>query len=210
MTAEDEKEEFARIFVERRWGGSQSVSGSGSDLGNTVKLRRELPDILRRLGVRSLVDASCGDMNWMRLLDYQFDSFIGIDIVPELVRKLLDQNWPDRFHFQVGNIVTDILPTADAVFCRDCLVHLPFRKIEQAERLFQRAGSRYVIATTFPTQKANNDCRVGDWRPLNMSIEPFCWGEPLLVLPERNPGDGFDYPDKSVGAWALDTIVPRT
>jgi hypothetical protein len=148
-------------------------------------------------------------MNWMRRLDYKFDSFVGVDIVPDLVHALLLQSWPDGFHFQVGNITTDILSYADAVLCRDCLVHLPFRKVEQATRLFKRARFHYLIATTFPAQGVNQDCGIGDWRPLNMSLEPFCWGEPLLLLPEREVGDGFDYPDKSLGIWVPDTLVPR-
>jgi hypothetical protein len=88
-------------------------------------------------------------MNWMRHLDYRWRSFLGVDIVPEIIAALRAQAWPAEFHFQVGNLVKDILPLADAVLCRDCFVHLPFSSIENAVRLFRRAGFRFLITTTF-------------------------------------------------------------
>jgi hypothetical protein len=206
MDPTNEEVIFTRIFNERAWGGRESASGIGSDMASVGRVLRELPIILRRLGVKSIVDAPCGDMNWMRRLEHQFKSFIGIDIVPAIVCLLRQQIWPEYYHFQVGNITTDILPRADLVFCRDCLVHLPFEKIREAVRLFKKGGFLYIIATTFPARRDNQDCLVGQWRPLNMSVEPFCWMEPLLLLSEREAGDGFEFPDKSLGVWALDSL----
>jgi hypothetical protein len=64
----------------------------------------------------------------MRRLDYPFERFIGIDILPALIDGLRAQRFPPTYHFQVGNIATDILSRADAVFSRDFLVHLPSRR----------------------------------------------------------------------------------
>ena len=33
-------------------------------------------------------------MNWMRELDYSFEKFIGIDVVPQLIDELREQNFP--------------------------------------------------------------------------------------------------------------------
>jgi hypothetical protein len=200
---------FASIFRDRKWGGEESVSGPGSDLINTRRVLRELPELLHRLSIESLVDAPCGDMNWMRHLDYRWRSFLGVDIVPEIIAALRAQAWPAEFHFQVGNLVKDILPLADAVLCRDCFVHLPFSSIENAVRLFRRAGFRFLITTTFSRRQTNHDSVSGDWRPLNMALGPFFWGEPLLLLPEREPGDGYEFPDKSLGVWSLGQLNAR-
>ena len=200
---------FASIFRGRKWGGEESVSGPGSDLINTRRVLRELPELLHRLSIESLVDAPCGDMNWMRHLDYRWRSFLGVDIVPEIIAALRAQAWPAEFHFQVGDLVKDILPLADAVLCRDCFVHLPFSSIENAVRLFRRAGFRFLITTTFSRRQTNHDSVAGDWRPLNMALGPFFWGEPLLLLPEREPGDGYEFPDKSLGVWSLGQLNAR-
>jgi hypothetical protein len=200
---------FSSIFRDRKWGGEESVSGPGSDLINTKRVLRELPELLHRLSIESLIDAPCGDMNWMRHLNYRWRSFLGVDIVPEIIAALRAQAWPVEFHFQVGNLVKDILPCADAVLCRDCLVHLPFSSIENAVRLFRRAGFRFLITTTFSRRQTNHDGVAGDWRPLNMALGPFFWGEPLLLLPEREPGDGYEFPDKSLGVWSLGMLNAR-
>src|SRR6185312_15131601 len=52
---------FEQIYTRNTWQSSESRSGPGSTLERTEILRRELPPMLARLGVRTLVDAPCGD-----------------------------------------------------------------------------------------------------------------------------------------------------
>jgi hypothetical protein len=56
---------FTNIYRSNHWGGADSVSGGGSDLEQTSALRAALPGVLQRLGVRTLLDAPCGDFHWM-------------------------------------------------------------------------------------------------------------------------------------------------
>lgn len=200
MTSELDWARFDRLAQRGGFSGStESLSGPGSNLDATKVLRPRLADILLRLGVRSLVDAPCGDMNWMRHLDYPFQKFIGIDISPFIIAKLHAQEFPPEYHFQVGNIAAEILPTADAIFCRDCLVHLPFEAILKIPDLWRLAGFRFMMATTFVKTTVNADCALGSWRPLNMEIAPFNWLSPIAVINEEyGPHD-----DKSIGVWAL-------
>jgi hypothetical protein len=161
-----------------------------------------LPNVLDVLGVRTLVDAPCGDMNWMRHLKYSFKRFIGIDAVPSIVDRLKQESFPDEYHFQTGNIVTDILPQADALFCRDCLVHLPFADIHNALRLWKLAGFKHVMATTFTRHTQNTDCQIGGWRTLNLQAAPFFLPDPAHIVPD-NEGFGEDLNDKAIGVWIL-------
>jgi hypothetical protein len=192
---------FAEIAKNNMWGSQESVSGPGSTLASTESLRRGLEEYLPQLGIRTIVDAPCGDLNWIRHLRYSFDSFVGIDIVPHLIEKLKAQDVP-RYHFQIGNIVTDILPRADALLCRDCLVHLPFEAIHRALRLWRLAGFRYIMSTTFTRHENNQDCRYGDWRRLNLQAAPFNLPEPMIVIPDN---DHLPAPDdcKSLGIWKI-------
>jgi hypothetical protein len=81
-------------IIERKAGGSdESVSGHGSTVAATAILRRRLADTFAQLQIRSLVDAPCGDMNWMRHLDYRLDQYIGVDLVPRIIRKLGKKNF---------------------------------------------------------------------------------------------------------------------
>ncbi len=193
---------FDTIAKENAWGSNESISGPGSTLDSTVSLRRQLPRAMSDLGIRSLVDAPCGDMNWMRHLQYDFEKYIGVDLVQSVIELLRKQSFPNSHHFQVGNIVTDILPAADALLCRDCLVHLPFSAVQAATRLFRMAGLKYVMATTFPDKMSNEDIEPGAWRPLNMRAAPFLWSEPVRLISD-NDGLAAPYNDKSLGVWRL-------
>ena len=193
---------FERIMRSRFWPSDKSLSGEGSTIAKTIILRKRLAEAFGKLDIRSLVDAPCGDMNWMRHLDFQFDSYIGIDIVPALIERLRQDEKQSSLsrHFQIGNITTDILPLADAILCRDCLVHLPFSEIKNARSLFENAGFRYLFVTTFPNRQTNDDCAVGSWRPLNMEAAPLNWGKPIMILSEDHEPP---YEDKSIGVWRL-------
>ena len=79
-----DKSVFTDIVDKSVWGSKESVSGPGSALVSTAKLRAELPAILSELRIKKLVDAPCGDRNWIKHLEYDFDLYIGVDIVEQL------------------------------------------------------------------------------------------------------------------------------
>ncbi len=111
-------------------------------------LRSELPAVLTRLGVRNLVDAPCGDCNWRQHLEIDLDAYIGVDIVPALIednrRRYRHFNWK----FEVADLIKDPLPTADAVLCRDALIHLSLADISRALSNIRRSGAKYLLATS--------------------------------------------------------------
>lgn len=176
------------------------MSGPGSTFSATQNLRTHLEHIFSVLNAKTIVDAPCGDLNWMKHLSYEFDSYIGVDIVPELVDQLRGKFQNRRF--QVNNIVTDILPSADVIFCRDCLVHLPIDNIQFALANFRKAGFKYFMSTTFPKCQSNKNISAGDWRPINLQIEPFNMTRPLTLIAETPNASG-PYSDKSIGVWCL-------
>ncbi|MEO8991485.1 MAG: glycosyltransferase, partial [Nitrosospira sp.] len=116
---------FERIHPHDSWQSAESPSGSGSGatLERTEVLRLELPAVLSRLGVRTLVDAPCGDCNWRQHIEINLDAYIGVDTVPSLIEdnrlRYRDSNWK----FEVADLIKDPLPTGDAVLCRDALMH---------------------------------------------------------------------------------------
>jgi len=202
----NEQAVFQEKYLKNFWGSSESASGPGSTLAITTLLRQNLKDALKTLGLKSFVDAPCGDLNWMRHLDYDFELYIGVDIVPELISKLRADPLLKGRNFQSNNIVTDILPSADAIFCRDCLVHLPFELINQVIKRWQLAGFKYVMVTTFPEHVENTDCEIGSWRTLNFCAPPFNWPNPILLVSEFDTEMEWEHRDKSIGVWRLDSI----
>ena len=81
------QQRFQRIHDTNLWGAALSVSGLGSEPDATVTLRVELPTLLQRLKVTSLLDAPCGDAGRIGRAKLGV-SVTGIDIVPDLVDAL--------------------------------------------------------------------------------------------------------------------------
>jgi hypothetical protein len=78
---------FERIHASNLWGASTSVSGLGSEQATTSAWSVVLAALLRDLNVRSLLDAPCGDAQWIQRLGLPLD-YTGVDIVPALVQPL--------------------------------------------------------------------------------------------------------------------------
>src|ERR1700704_6109119 len=78
---------FQRIHDSNLWGAAASTSGLGSEIDATAVLRTELPRLLARLGVTSLLDAPCGDAGWINHSSLAV-RYVGVDIVPDLVERL--------------------------------------------------------------------------------------------------------------------------
>src|ERR1700742_711674 len=81
------RERFQRIHDTNLWGAAESVSGLGSEHAATAALRAGLPDLLRRLGVSTLLDAPCGDGGWIASADLGA-RVTGVDVVPDLIAAL--------------------------------------------------------------------------------------------------------------------------
>ena len=201
---------FERIQRTNLWGAATSVSGLGSEDPATSAIREALPPLLQRRGVRTLLDAPCGDAGWIGRCRLGVD-YIGVDIVPSLIaantHRAGQGELPGRF--VTADITRDDLPRADLILCRDCLVHLSFRNIASAVTRFRASGARFLLATTFPDWRDNRDCEDGDWRALNLTQAPFGWPAPLELINERCDEGGGGWQDKSLGLWRLADLPIR-
>lgn len=199
----DRADAFSAIFQNNSWKGKQSVSGPGSALAVTARIRNWLPSTFERYQIRTLNDAPCGDGLWFSELRSSLESYRGFDIVPALIE--VNRAHPDLkgVSFDVIDIVTTTLPKADAIFCRDCLVHLSFSEGLAAIEHFRQSGSRLLITTTFPEKKNVDHKKPGAWRPLNLEQAPYNLGPPQELFREREPRPADPYNDKSLGIWVL-------
>ena len=194
---------FTRHYQLKDWLEPETVSGRGSTLDRTAALRRELPALLQKLGVRSVLDAGCGDFNWFCTMEMALDNYVGVEVVEELVAVNQERYGTDRCRFASLDVTRDDLPRVDLILCRDCLVHLKNAQVRAALRNFRRSGSTYLLATTFTEAHPNEDVPLGGWRPVNLAREPFGLGPPLRLISERESVEDPRYLDKSLGLWPL-------
>ena len=187
----DTRERFARIYESRAWRGSESLSGAGSSLAATAGIRRRLPDIIERHGVRHLLDAPCGDFHWMKEVVAELPElqYTGGDIVAKLVADNRRRFATERIRFVALDITADPLPAADLMMVRDCLFHLSYADIARFLANLAESEVELLLTTTNVIEGeriVNRDIESGDFRPIDLFAEPFGFPRECLESIEDN------------------------
>jgi len=203
------KTKFTDVYRNNSFGGAHSRSGEGSGLLQTGVIREQIPRLLERIGAASMVDAPCGDLFWLGGVRLPLERYLGVDIVSELIRANQERFGNEQRSFQVANLVRDVVPKADVILCRDCLVHLCFKDALKILTNFQRSGSTYLLTTTFTGRTENADLGSSFWRPLNLRLPPFNFPEPLDTIREQCTEVDELFSDKHLGLWRLADLFPR-
>ncbi len=197
------KRVFSEIYRRNAWGDSESVSGPGSTVTRTAAFREELEGLLREIEVESILDAGCGDFNWMKEMRVGVKRYIGVDIVEEIIEEDRRRYEREDRTFIGLDITRDDLPMADLILCRDALVHFSFDDMRSAIRNFKKSGAAHLLTTTFTRFAPNIDIETGGWRQVNLEISPFNFPAPLRVIDEKCHHSGGQFADKRLSLWAL-------
>ncbi len=199
---------FSRIFRENAWGNAESVSGPGSTRERGAMVAPDIIALVKELGVRTLLDAPCGDFNWASELADAVESYFGVDIVEDLIARNARDYGDAKRVFRVCDLTRDALPKAELVLSRDCLVHFSYADAWAALRNFRRSGATYLLTTTFVDRATNENIRTGGWRVLNLEAPPFAFPPPLALIDERCTHTGGIYRDKRLALWKI-ADLPR-
>jgi hypothetical protein len=202
------RDRFTVAYHANGFRGTESVSGPGSDLAQTEVIRREIPRVLKSVGAGTFLDCPCGDFHWMKLVDLPVAKYIGGDVVAELAAENQRRYGDDKREFRPLNLLTDELPSADVLLCRDCLVHLTTPEVRTAINNIRRSRVTYLLTTTFTNTTANRELESTrgskpKWRPLNLQLPPFNFPAPLERINEGCTEKNGRYPDKSLGLWRV-------
>jgi hypothetical protein len=161
------------------------------------------------LDVGTMLDLPCGDFFWMRHVPMDAIRYIGADILPELIQRNNDLYGRPNVTFRRIDLLQDRLPKVDLILCRDCLVHFSYRDVAAALRNICDSGSTYLLTTTFTERRRNHDIATGQFRPLNLEVQPLSLPAPILSINEGcTEWDGL-YRDKSLGLWQVCDIRAR-
>jgi SAM-dependent methyltransferase len=196
---------FTDAFENNTWKDDESVSGPGSTLSYTNDLRSTLPNLVRSLGCKTMLDAPCGDFNWMKEVDLSGIKYIGADIVPAMIDELKDR-YPKR-KFQLLDITSDPMPKVDFVLCRDVLFHLSNVDIVKVLDNFVKSGSEWLATSHYFQVTAMPDVPSGPgtFRPINLTVAPFHFEQPDYVLKDCAP----NFLRRWLGVWHRSWIAAR-
>lgn len=199
---------FKSIYNENKWHNEESKSGAGSTVEYTKNIRDCIPGIIEQFKIKSILDAPCGDFNWMKLLLPTVDvKYTGGDIVPGLIEENKKYE-TKKIKFIVLDITQDVLPKADLMICRDCLFHLPNFYITSFFRNFLDSNISYLLTTTHVNDKSfeNTDIKIGGFRKIDLFSEPFSLDKNVIYRIDDYI-DGF--PPREMVLFSRDQILKR-
>ena len=172
------EERFTKIYQENHWNDSESRSGEGSTLENTQNVRNELPIVLKKYKIKSVLDAPCGDFNWMKSITQGISiKYIGGDIVKPMIEKNQAHHGSNSISFVHLDLTKNLLPEVDLMFCRDCFFHLSYQDIALVLQNFLSSEITYLITTSHAAPNGprinNSNTTTGDMRLIDLFSKPF-------------------------------------
>lgn len=162
---------FNEIYAKNAW---TNGSGPGSHPAACGPLITFLQMFLRENRIRSMVDFGCGDWQFMSSISLQGVSYVGLDVVDSVLARNAELFGGPGVDFRHTPDDLSQLPSADLLFIKDVLIHVPNSYINQLSNSFTKY--KYVIAVNNRTGRAedyNRDINFGEYRPVNMSADPF-------------------------------------
>lgn len=197
---------FSNIYLSNYWGSIESVSGEGSKLSQTYRIRETLPIFLEKYRINTLLDIPCGDFNWLSQIDLNSFQYIGGDIVYEIIKKNKKKFSGNKRTFKIIDITKDKLPSSDLLLCRDILVHFSYRDIFKTLQNIKKSKIQYLLTTNFYARNFNRNILTGGWRPINLTKPPFNFPKPLEIISECCTEKNNDYYDKSLALWKINDL----
>lgn len=194
---------FLHHYETNEWESNESVSGPGSTINYTENIRREIPRLVGKLAIQTILDAPCGDYNWFKLIKWDKEiSYIGGDIVQPLVESNQSSYGNQNVKFIKIDIMQDVLPAADLWLCRDCLFHLSQHDIMLVIDNFLRSDIRYLLTTTYSECDENWDIPTGSFRLLNLQLPPYSFCKPITMIDDWIEG----HPVRHLALWDQESL----
>ena len=201
---------FTKIYSNNSWGCNESRSGDGSTISYTENLRKNLPLLFNKFDIKSLLDAPCGDFNWMKLVVPSCPiKYIGVDIVKPLIELNNKEYSSDNISFKVLDITSDKLPLVDLMMCRDCLFHLSYDDTKLFLQNFINSGIPYLLTTTHENKNSftNTDIATSAFRLIDLFSSPYNFDKnPLMVIDDWVEG----FPARQMCLWTREQITNCT
>ncbi|PLV60888.1 class I SAM-dependent methyltransferase [Brachyspira pilosicoli] len=211
ITSYDIKKQFGLMYEKCLCGGKiegESKSGGGSSIEITTILRTKLIDIINRYNIKTFLDAPCGDMYWIKELFPYIENYIGVDIVPDVIKE----NKSKFAHISNVNLknldlMKDDLDKVDLVFCRDCIQHLSNIQTQKIINNIIRSGSKYLLISSH-SNESNSNRDKNEYivaKALNLEKPPFNFPKPIEYIEEGTFDKWIGY-NRRMALWEISSL----
>jgi len=178
------KKIFKYIFLSGYWldyntDENQSRSGRGSNINQSLYLKKELKLFFEKNNVKNILDIGCGDFKWMSSLlkEVDYDSYLGIDIVDKLIDNNIRNYETDKIQFLQKDIVNEEIETLkkfDFILVRHVFIHLKNSNINKVIDKIKKLDFNFFCVNSDPKILHNTDLKTeGRYRDVNLLISPF-------------------------------------
>lgn len=169
---------FTHIYDHAVWGrNSEGIgfSGGGSLLKNAQAYIDFLVPFMKEHRITSVVDVGCGDWEFSRFIDWSGIQYIGYDVVKSVIEKNIKRYGSPNTTFVHANMLTEELPPADLLLCKDVLQHLTNKDIGLFLPQFKKY--KYCLITNEVDPKTlssdNQDTQIGGAHKIDLRRPPF-------------------------------------
>lgn len=186
------KREFQKIYETRYWdtpnNSGESLSGEGSIMKNTILIREAITNILSEFNIKTMLDAGCGDWNWMKKISCFLPDYTGLDVAPFVVennKKYTKKNI--RFINEASLSFLSKTPSKefDLILIRHTLEHLPTNYNIDLLNEVKRCSKYALITSTLQETPTTNKTEIfGGYAPINLLKIPYVevLGKPLRQI----------------------------
>ena len=184
LSIDNNKDRFAKIYEYKLWSSLESTSGIGSRFSYTQNLRAWLPKIINKYHINVIVDAACGDFNWMKIVLNDVNvTYYGFDIVDSIISKNNKLYANEKIKFKTADICLDRLPNCDLLIARDCLFHFSYCDIDNFLKNIELLDYKYLLTTSHIVEDGfvNSDIVTGGFRLVDLFNEPFCFNRDAVI-----------------------------
>lgn len=180
-------------------------SGFGSTMENTENQRKGLmtiTDVIKQyegLNTIKFLDSPSGDMGWMpTFLRKRSDiEYTGYDLIPQNIEFSLKNFTAEKWTFKQFDMIKDRIDKSyDLVLNRHVSIHLGLLDSIQMFHNFIQSGSKYLISTTYPEVKVNDQLKYSNqevsgrsYHRVNLHLYPFHFPAPICISPDQNSED---------------------
>lgn len=167
------KEIFEYIYNFNVWkneiGGTATGPGSCIECSNPYIMFLEA--FVKKYQIKSMLDLGCGDFNLMKHFNFSNIEYLGIDIVDIIIEENNKKFSNNNIKFISDNILSyKPEKTYDLVIIKDVLQHFSNTNVISCIKNINYC--KYILITNDYTP-INKNCKDGEYRQLNLYIEPY-------------------------------------
>ncbi|NGX47041.1 MAG: hypothetical protein K1000chlam3_00410 [Chlamydiae bacterium] len=162
---------------------------------------KRLQMLIQGFAIKSLIDIPCVDFESLAKAGLTEIRYIGITSSKDQARAMQTQFGSKLRTFLNMEITVDTLPKADLILCWDKLCTMTPREARGAILQFKKSGTHFLLMHHFPEIKKNHKNYSGGLKPVNWTLPPYNFPEPIIHIMEKG-----EHGMESLALWNLETL----